>query len=354
MNAMYLGGRGLACALGADVPGVLAQWRAGGQPPVPRTVAPGFVWPLHALAPQQGDWLTRLGRTVRDVVAQSGALDGARRMPLFVASSSLDVGYEEADQRFAGDMHAFADAVAAALDWRGPVLTISTACTSAINAVRAAADWLGGGEAEEALVVGIEFDNCFSAGGFGSMQLLSSTRGRPFGRDRDGLVLGEAVAALRLTRNPSRWRIAGSGNVVEGADPTGTDANAVIAACAQALQDSGLGASDIDLVKVHAAGSPVKDAVELAALRQVFDPLPPLVSFKSLIGHTLGASGAAELVMLTAGVEAGIWRAPDYPLDDALDVGFATVAPPRLRHLLLCAIGFGGGHTALVLEDCGA
>lgn len=354
MNAVYLGGRGLACSLGADVPAVLAQWRAGGRPPVPRTVAPGLVWPVHALAPSEGDWLARLSRTVRDVVAQSGALGTARTAPLFVASSSLDVGYEETDQRFAGDMHAFADVVAAALDWQGPVFTVSTACTSAVNAVRAAGDLLGSGEATEALVVGIEFDNRFSAGGFGSMQLLSSTRARPFGRDRDGLVLGEAVAALRLTRTPSRWRIAGSGNVVEGADPTGTDADAVIAVCTQALRHSGLGADDIDLVKPHAAGSQVKDAIELEALRRLFGRLPALVSYKSLIGHTLGASGAAELVMLTAGVEADLWRAPEYPLDETLNVAFATDAPARLRHVLLCAIGFGGGHTALVLEDRGA
>lgn len=350
MNAVYLGGRGLACALGADVPAVLAQWRAGGKPPSSHTVAPGFAWPVHALPPEAGDWRTRLRRTVRAVVRQSGARGTTRDVPLFVASSSLDVGYEETERCFAGDVHSFADVVAAALDWQGPVFTVSTACTSAINAVRAAADLLRDGEAMEALVVGIEFDNRFSAGGFGSMQLLSTTCAQPLGRDRDGLVLGEAVAALWLTCVPSRWRIAGGANVVEGGDPTGTDAGAVIAMCAQSLQDSGLRSGDIDLVKPHAAGSPTKDAVELAALRQVFDPMPPLVSFKSLIGHTLGASGAAELVMLTAGIEADLWQAPGYPLDDALNVRFATQAPARLRHLLLCAVGFGGGHAALVLE----
>ena len=92
----------------------------------------------------------------------------------------------------------------------------------------------------------------------------------------------------------------GGANVVDGRNPSGTEASAVHAMCRDALERSGLRPADIDLIKVQAAGSPVNDAIEVEALKQVFEPLPPLVSLKSAIGHTLGAAGAAELALRRA------------------------------------------------------
>jgi len=353
MKKVYLAGRGVACALGADLASSLAALRSGGRAATPVAVAEGFSWPVHTLPNEAGSWRERLGRTLRRVVAQSGA-PAAPGMPLFVASSSLDVGYEESDHLFTGDVQTFADVVAAAIGWQGPVFTVSTACTSAVNAVLSAADLIRGGEVTQALVLGIEFSNAFTVAGFGGMQLLSQGRARPFGAQRDGLVLGEAVAALWLGAAPARWRIAGGANVVDGSNPTGAEAGAVIAMCRAALCQAGLRPEDIDLVKPQAAGSPANDAIEAAALKQVFGMLPPLVALKQLIGHTLGASGAAELVLLTGCIESGAWPRATHEIDPALELALAEQAPDRLRHVLLNAIGFGGGHAALVLEDGGA
>ncbi|HEV7913051.1 MAG TPA: beta-ketoacyl synthase, partial [Albitalea sp.] len=188
--------------------------------------------------------------------------------------------------------------------------------------------------------------------GFVGMQLLSATRALPFGAARDGRVVGEAVAALHLSRVPSRWRLAGGANVVDGRNPAGTMTSAVVAMCRQALANCALQPQDIALIKLQAAGSPVNDATEAHALRQVFDPLPALVSLKAAIGHTLGAAGAAEVALLTACLEAGVWPQVDYPQDAALDAALAERAPARARHVLACIHGFGGGHAAVVLEDC--
>jgi 3-oxoacyl-[acyl-carrier-protein] synthase-1 len=183
------------------------------------------------------------------------------------------------------------------------------------------------------------------------MQLLSPKRALPFGEGRDGLVLGEAVAALHLSSQPSRWRVAGGANVVDGQDPAGTVPGAVIAMCHQALAASGLQPRDIGLIKPQAAGGAANDAVEAQALRQVFDPLPPLVSLKAAIGHTLGAAGAAELALLTACLDSGVWPRVDYPQDPSLNAPLSERAPANVRHLLACILGFGGGHAAVVLED---
>jgi 3-oxoacyl-[acyl-carrier-protein] synthase-1 len=355
VRSVYLAGMGLACTLGNDLPTAVEALARGGVRPVPVAVSEGVQWPVHMLPPQEGDWRQRLARVVRGVAAQ--AYEGtaaARSGPLFVASSSLDIGGMEhtvQDLRLGGDLQDFAGLVAAALDWQGPVFTISTACTSALNAVLAACDLIRSGQADEALVIGAELGNRFTVAGFGAMQLLSPDGARPFGAGRNGLVLGEAVAALRLGSRAARWRIAGGANVVDGRNPSGTEASAVLAMCHQALAQSGLGPQDIGLVKVQAAGSPVNDAIEALALKQVFDPLPPLVSLKSAIGHTLGASGAAELVLLVACIESGVWPSAGYAIDDELGIALSTQAPAGLRNILFNVVGFGGGHASLVLED---
>lgn len=355
VRSVYLAGMGLACTLGNDLPTAVAALARGGVRPVPLAVSEGVQWPVHTLPPQEGDWRQRLERVVRGVAAQAYEGTGAVRSgPLFVASSSLDIGGMEhtvQDLRLGGDLQDFAGLVAAALDWQGPVFTISTACTSAVNAVLAACDLIRSGQAGEALVIGAELGNRFTVAGFGAMQLLSPDGARPFGAGRNGLVLGEAVAALRLGSRAARWRIAGGANVVDGRNPSGTEASAVLAMCHQALAQSGLRPQDIGLVKVQAAGSPANDAIEALALKQVFDPLPPLVSLKSAIGHTLGASGAAELALLVGCIEAGVWPSAGYAIDDELGIALSKQAPSGLRNILLNVVGFGGGHASLVLED---
>ena len=356
MTGVYLAGFGLACVLGNDVPSSLDALRRGGVPPTPVAMPEGVHWPVYKLPSQEGDWMQRVQRIVRSVVAQTGDW-GARTAPLFVASSSLDIGFmelETQDLRLGGDLQDFADVIAAALDWQGPVFTVSTACTSALNALLAATDLVRSGGADEALVVGAELDNRFTVAGFGAMQLLAPDSSRPFGAGRKGSVLGEAVAALRLGARPARWRITGGTNVVEGLNPSGTTASAVRAMCGEVLAQGGLRPEDVDLIKVQAAGSPVNDAIEVEALKQVFDPLPPLVSLKSLLGHTLGASGAAELALLVGCIKGGAWPSTPYALDDRLGIALSKEAPKKLRHILFNLVGFGGGHASLMLEDCQA
>lgn len=350
---VYVAGSGLACSLGSDVAGSLTALRRGDIAQTVVDVGEGFSWPVHTMTRDAGTWLQRLASAVRNVVARSGA-QAKPGAPLFVASSSLDVGFQEEVAQFTSEVPTLADAVARAIDWQGPVFTVSTACTSSVNAVLAAVEMIRAGDVTEALVLGIEFSNRFTVGGFGAMQLLSPDGAQPFGLARNGLVLGEAVAALHLRAEPARWRIAGGANVVDGGNPTGAQAGAVVAACTEALRQSGIGAEDIDLIKPQAAGSPANDAVEVEALKQLFGTMPPLLPMKDWIGHTLGASGAAELALLIGCLESGAWPVSAYALDPALGVMRTSQTPARIRYVLMNAIGFGGGHAALVLEDVAA
>ncbi|MET0334902.1 MAG: beta-ketoacyl synthase N-terminal-like domain-containing protein [Rhizobacter sp.] len=355
MTEAYLAGRALASALGPDIDSALRTLAAGGAKPIQVTLADGSAWPCYAIADaivdSKPDWTARSRRLVQKAATDSGALAGDRHGALFIASSSLDIGLLETSLDFDRDHHEFAETVAGWLDWKGPVHTVSTACTSGLNALLSARTLVRHGVVHDALVLGLELRNTITVGGFGGMQLLSPTGALPYGQARNGLVLGEAVAALHVSSHAARWRIAGGANVVDGRDPAGTIESAVIEMCHHALVDSRLAAHDIDLVKPQAAGGVASDATEARALHQVFDPLPPLVSLKAAIGHTLGASGVAELALLTACLESGAWPSANHAADAALNAPLASQAPSHVRHVLASILGFGGGHAAVVLED---
>jgi len=318
MTATPIVGRGLACALGLDLAESVAALRAGARPPGRRLLpgAMGGEFPYYKIPLDDQDWYGRARALVTGVAAEAGVRAGCRGA-LFIATSSFDVGAVEAGAEGAavGDYRSFADRVAGWLDWAGPVHAVSTACTSSLNALIAAQALLRAGAVDEAL------------------------------------VLGESVAAVRLAaRDEAAWRLRGGANVVDGSNPTGASASALAAMYARVLAAAVWRAGEVDLVKVQAAGSPGNDAVEAQALCAAFAPLPTLVSLKSVIGHTMGASGAAEIALLTACLDQGAWPSPIDQTDPGLGVALATAVPPAARRVLATILGFGGSHATVALE----
>ncbi|MCM5679176.1 beta-ketoacyl synthase [Schlegelella sp. S2-27] len=353
MKPVYVRGRALSCSLGLDLRACARAVRSVPPSPARVEVAPGMSWPFHAIPDEGGDWLERARRIVLRTVADcSAAVDPSGA--LFLASSSIDIGAREQSGDYSPNFHAFAEQVADWIDWRGPVFTVSTACTSGINALLGAARFVQAGQTPTALVLGVELRNRLTLAGFGAMQLLAPRQALPFGLQREGLMLGESVAAVSLGTEPSRWRVAGGANVVDGSDTAAAVPAAIAAMCRQALETAGLQPSQIGLIKLQAAGSPGNDAIEAAALLRFFETMPPLVSLKAHLGHTLGAAGVAETALLMACIEGRDWPLIGYPLDPSLGVGLAEHAPEAARHILAYILGFGGGHAAVVLEDCTA
>lgn len=351
MKPVYLAGRGLACALGLDEGSAVAALRQGGVTASSR-ILPGEMggtFPYFAIPLDQAGWDERARNLVQQVASAAGAQQ-IRAGTLFIATSSFDIG---AVEQGAAQLNydTFSAKVKDWLGWTGPVQVINTACTSSLNALLAARTLLATGEAEDALVLGMELDNRLTLGGFAALQLLSKNASKPFGLHRDGLVLGEAVAALRLSsREAALWKITGGANVVDGSQPTGASAQAVVSMYQRALAASGLNAEEIDLIKVQAAGSPGNDAVEAQGLRTAFHVLPALVSLKAIMGHTMGASGAAEIALLTACLEQGAWPPRPGVADGDLGVELAAQMPVFVRRIMATILGFGGSHATVVLE----
>jgi 3-oxoacyl-[acyl-carrier-protein] synthase I len=352
MNSVYIAGFGLASSMGANLTDALQRLQ---QPPEaqPRSIKGlDYSIPYFAIQHPAATWNERCAKLIQQVATEAGCT--GKTGTLYIATSSLNAGAMETGQANTPSLSAFLTEIASMLAWQGPVHLINTACTSSLNALLAAKDAIQSGSIDEALIIGLELENQLTLAGFAGMQLLSHQGCKPFAANRNGLVLGEAIAALRLSKHPSRWRIAGGAQVIDSSQASGASTDAYQTMLTQTLARAHLNAQQIDLIKVQAAGSIANDEVEAHALRDFFTSVPPLLSLKPLIGHTLGASGAAEIALLLALLEKNQWPNIELETDPALGVQFATEPPQHSKHILACILGFGGSHTCVALEDTAA
>jgi 3-oxoacyl-[acyl-carrier-protein] synthase-1 len=295
-------------------------------------------YPWFALPLAETDWLARACRAV-ELVGSEIAADKSS-LPLFVGSSALATGMVEANTQKSGvvtasfnDAAEFRTEICAALGFEREPWLFSTSCTSGFAALESAFLLIAYGEIDAAIALGVEFACDTTLAGFASLGLLAHDE------QNDGLILGEAVAGLRLTTRPAAWRIAACRLGTDGHSVTSpTPDGCVIAGnIAAALADAGLDAGDIELVKPHRSRMASTDEPEEAALNLLFGAhRPPEITFKHRLGHTLGASGPAELTVLLA----------------LLDTRAGQARYGQPRYLLFNLVGFGGSTATVIIERC--
>jgi 3-oxoacyl-[acyl-carrier-protein] synthase-1 len=294
----------------------------------------------------------------------------AGHMPVFVGSSAFSVTRSESEYRAAlagqgarplalpqiGFQH-MAATLQETLGNHGDTFAFNSACTAAANALMSATRLIQSGVYEHALVVGFELANITTLTGFFGLQLIADAV-RPFDAQRSGVVLGEGVGAVVLSAATVRERgivmRAGAANVdpysVTAANPDGSSIAAVQSAL---LAQARVSSADVQGIKSHGTASPLNDTGEAAGIRRVFPALPPICGLKPYVGHTLGACGVNELVLLAGALQRGFFPAtPGFSAHDpALGVfptRNKTGAAPGCY--LLNYFGFGGHNTALLIE----
>ncbi|WP_374399690.1 beta-ketoacyl synthase N-terminal-like domain-containing protein [Niveibacterium sp.] len=347
---MRITGRALVSAAGLSLADAVRQALAGERAITHREGLPFAAMPLT------GDWAGRLSQVLGLLAnAQAAPVDAV----LHIGSSSWQIGGAQRAERI-GVLAESPSSFAAGLGRRFGMTAVprcfSVACVSGLAALDAAQGELAANRSQQVRVIGLELDNAYTRQGFAALQLLSSEPCKPFDLQRDGLMLGEAIAVLDCDADGGvGWHLTGSGTALDRSGPTSADASGepVAAAIRAALRRAGRAPSDIGVVKLHGAGSPMTEPAEAAGLCKVFGEVPPCVSFKSLLGHTLGASGPAEIALLTACLDEGWIPATigfDVP-DPALAVT-PTTTNQRWdgRPALVLAMGFGGQVWAGVLE----
>ena len=247
--------------------------------------------------------------------------------------------------------------------------TISTACSSAANALILGANMLKAGEADIVVAGGTEALSLFHLNGFNSLMILDKERCRPFDDTRAGLNLGEGAAFVvmeteehaRQRQAPIHAYLSGYGNACDAFHQTASSDNGEGAylAMREALEMAGLQPSDIDYVNAHGTGTPNNDQSESVALQRVFgSDLPPVSSTKGFTGHTTSASGSIEAVICLLAMHHGFVPANlgfAHPMSDGI-VPSIGAEGCQLRHVLCNSFGFGGNDSSLVFSrsvECG-
>ena len=202
-------------------------------------------------------------------------------------------------------------AVADALSLRGPTVTVSTACTSSSAALVEAADAIRLGEIDEALVVGVDVLGPFAHAGFDRLGALApdDRAPSPFGLGRRGMWLGEAAAAIHLSRDGTPIaRFLGGGVGCDGVHMTAPDreGGGLSRAILAALRDADLNPGDVAWVSAHATSTPFNDAMESAALTATLGASVVAHGAKPVTGHTLGACGALEAILAIEALRHGL------------------------------------------------
>ena len=241
--------------------------------------------------------------------------------------------------------------------------TISTACSSAANALILGANMLKAGEADIVVAGGTEALSLFHLNGFNSLMILDKERCRPFDDTRAGLNLGEGAAFVvmeteehaRQRQAPIHAYLSGYGNACDAFHQTASSDNGEGAylAMREALGMAGLQPSDIDYVNAHGTGTPNNDQSESVALQRVFgSDLPPVSSTKGFTGHTTSASGSIEAVICLLAMHHGFIPANlgfAHPMASGIVPSLGTDGC-QLRHVLCNSFGFGGNDSAIVLS----
>lgn len=248
--------------------------------------------------------------------------------------------------------------VAARLGLDGPVLTLSSACISGTAAFAVAAAWLREGRCARVIVAGVDALSVFVHAGFAGLGALSTTGAQPFSEARDGLLLGEGAGALLVepaeaaaARGARVWAwLRGVGLAADAVHHTAPDREGRGAASAMraALAHADLTADQVDNLSLHGTGTRFNDAMEAAAVAALFGERPlAMHAIKGVIGHTLGAAGAIEAVVLAHAIGAG-W-APPVPPSLGVDCPLRLAPPTPPTCALSTSSAFGGANAALVL-----
>jgi len=241
--------------------------------------------------------------------------------------------------------------------------TLSTACSSAANAIILGANMIRCCDADIVVVGGSECITKFHLNGFNSLMILDTEPCRPFDATRHGLNLGEGAAYLVLESAESAKRrgvtaqalLSGYGNACDAFHQTASspDGEGAYRAMKEALALAGLQPSEIDYINAHGTGTPNNDASESQAMMRLFgENVPPVSSTKPFTGHTTSASGSIEAVFCILALQNGFLPV-NLNWSQAMEDGIVPVSQPTkkaLKHVLCNAFGFGGNDSSLLIS----
>jgi len=255
--------------------------------------------------------------------------------------------------------------IADELGLKGTVTTISTACSSAANAIMLGTRLIKSGKLDRVIVGGTDALAKFTINGFKTLMILSDGYNMPFDKDRKGLNLGEAAAFLVLesdeiiekTNKKVLARVSGYGNSNDAFHQTASSENGdgAFLAMEKAFQVANLKPEQIDYINVHGTATPNNDLSEGRAIVRVFGNknVPDFSSTKPFTGHTLAAAAAIEAVYSILAIQNNVIF-PNLnfktPMEEFNLIPQTTLKFKKISHVLSNSFGFGGNCSTLIFS----
>jgi 3-oxoacyl-(acyl-carrier-protein) synthase len=244
----------------------------------------------------------------------------------------------------------------------GPVITVSTACSSGAVALKIALEMLRVGLAKRVLAGGADSLCRLTYHGFKSLQLIDPEGARPLDQNRQGMSVAEGAAMLLLVADDPQNPVAeilGAGLSCDAHHPASPhpQGKGALAAMQAAIRDAGIAITDIDYINLHGTGTRDNDLAEAMAIHALFPGQKPLLSsVKGAFGHSLAAAGVIEAVVSALTVSSNRIPAntgcripdPGLKLDPVME---STDA--RIDCVLSNSFGFGGNNAAVIIGTPG-
>lgn len=257
---------------------------------------------------------------------------------------------------------------------RGPSRSCLTACAASTQAIGEATMMIRRGDADVMISGGAHsMIHPLGITGFNRLTALSTrndspqTASRPFSASRDGFVIGEGAAIVILESLESAQKrgapilaeVIGYGSSSDAFRVTDMheDGRGGAAAITAALQDAGITCKEVNYINTHGTSTSENDSIETRAIKAVFKEHAknvPLSSIKSVMGHLIGAAGAAELISCIMALRDNTipptWNLNDP--DPALDLDYVPNAPRKaaINIVMKESFGFGGQNNVVLIK----
>jgi 3-oxoacyl-[acyl-carrier-protein] synthase II len=324
----------------------------------------------QAVGEASDSWLRQnAGRTGIVVGSTSGGIDAKERLIGGWHVGHADAFEPELERELLDEapFEALTEPIAREYGLSGPMATTSVACTSGGSAVGLALSLIASGDATAMIAAACETASQTAYGGFSAVRAMAQETCRPFDRERDGMLIGEGAAALVL--EPTEQAAARGAHVFAEVLGFGCCNDAyhsvtphpkgegLAASVLQALAAAAMSPNDVDLICAHGTATTLNDDMERAAYHSVFGERVseiPVMAVKPILGHTLGAAGAVELMATICALDGGFvppilgHRSPNdgCPLWLVRDRAIER----EMRVAVCCNAAFAGNNSALVVS----
>ncbi|NOQ14405.1 MAG: beta-ketoacyl-ACP synthase [Methyloprofundus sp.] len=322
---------------------------------------------LTALNDQQGG--------VRDAVEVAKEKYGAQRIGVIIGTSTSGLYETEAaygvlleEGKMPDDFHfvtehayqATARFMQLELGLTGVCYAISTACSSGAKAIAAGQRLINTGVCDAVLVGGVDTLCRLTLRGFRSLELVSSQPCTPMDKNRKGISIGEAAGLLLLEKchadNASAMKVlsVGESSDAHHMSTPHPEGKGAALAMTNALQLAGIQAGEIDYLNLHATATKINDSVESRAVFSVFADTVPCSGNKGITGHTLGAAGALETIIVLAALQQqfipGTQGLKELDEDCQCQVIQEPLQTQGMQIAMSNSFGFGGNNASVIVS----